>query len=759
MKKNILAILFFVSLSVIAQAQAADPFIINADETTVSSLSYDHETILDHSDYLQGVIIATAKEVYIETNGDDFAVLYDVPFLRDASIVGTAEQFGRGQYYDEIKVLISLSDGSSVTLYIDLATGIVVNEYLASWPYEGIGLLQTIGESNLYHISTNMLYASIDSGHTWAIDTMGLHGVNLNGMAIDTFQNVFLSTVNGLYQQAQNATIWTLNATIPLSSTSKIFVDHMNRIWAFGYNTALSEYILCHSTNDGTTWSADSLGIQYTQIENIGDDMLGNIYLVGNTGSFYNKGDQLYKSIGGTMPFTRIDQGIRAMNSQAADSGIFTTISGDSANLYAGGTRGMFKSVDGGATWSKPKGIRSNQIYGLVPTNNNKIIISNNIGCYSANAGDSVWTKTYPTNGYFSIGKPIYKDDAGEIYTEAPINNGGQHNGPYIVVKSTDNGNTWNADTMGFSSAPTYTWWVDEQGDQYAGGIATTGFNLPVSKKSATGSWAADTIGLVYDNTNDTVLSFGSDHNGKIYIANYSGSVLSQSISGGAWTLETGINSDQTYSFAHTSDHTMIAGGISNIHYKGAGGWQNMPVNAPAPGGKTVFAVAADDSDYVWAAFSHQDSTGSYTGDGVYFTPDYGNTWFAPQGQVAVAGFRALVPVGDSVFGLTYFDGVYVFKRAFAPTGISTIATAQNLVIYPNPAVNECHALFTLPASSPNNELVINDISGKSIKQIPISAGANQLSFSTQDLGTGMYFCTLMSSNKIIEVRKLVVNK
>jgi hypothetical protein len=321
-----------------------------------------------------------------------------------------------------------------------------------------------------------------------------------------------------------------------------------------------------------------------------------------------------------------------------------------------------------------------------------------------------------------------------------------------MTAKSTDNGNTWTPDTAGISQTSMYRWWVDEDGNQYAAGGGTSTINWV---KTPSGSWAVDTMGTVRG-TYDYGDAFGSDHNGKVYYAVYSGNVFSRSISGGTWSMESGLGSDPVYSFAATSNHTMIGGGSSNIHYKNGSSWQNMPVNSPAPGGDYTFVVAVDDSDYVWAGFSHQDSIGNYVGDGVFYTSDLGNTWHVPQGQVDVVTFRQLVPVGDSVFGVTYTNGIYIFKRG-GPTGIHQLSGLQNLIVFPNPASTACQAIFTPGNASQKTELVLSDVMGRVVKRIPVSATATQATINTADLSRDTYVCTLEIDGKVTGTARLVL--
>ena len=371
---------------------------------------------------------------------------------------------------------------------------------------------------------------------------------------------------------------------------------------------------------------------------------------------------------------------------------------------------------------------------------------SNNLGCFERLQGDSTWNKVVPQSG-FARTNLVYRDDAGDIFAEGQNLTGSIYTGPWLVEKSTDNGNTWNPDTAGISAISMYCWWVDESGNQYAGGI---GGHCSNYVKSPSGSWQLDNNGVLIDTSYDVGTAFGSDHNGTVYYALYSGNVFSRAQSGGAWTENSGIGGDQIYSFAHTSNHTMIAGGNSNVHYKTGSGWQTMSISAPAPQGTTPFEVAVDGSDNVWVAFSHQGGTGNYIGDGVFYTHDLGNTWTAAAGQVTTVTFRSLVPSGDSVFGVSYFNGVYVFKTGSGLAVQKISDGPQYLAAFPNPANKEVNIRYFIGEGA-QVSLQIYDVAGNLVQELKNetqAAGMFQTPWNVASVARGTYICKLTGTGQ-----------
>ena len=738
-----LALIFFFSLA--SSAQIPNPFSTYAGEDLVDGFDYQHNDPLGtYHPEGEGFVVVTTKTVtLVNANGDDAEVFF-VPYMIDVDIVAVEEKYDEDQYDNEMTLLVTLSDGTGIFVYIDLADGTTTDANIISPEVNAIGHAM-FGDA-IYNISSGSIFMSVDSGHTWTIDTLGLHGAYINEGTIDTFQNVYAASNSGLFKQERNSTTWHQLATAPAGACSLIYRDPKARLWTdIGGN-------LYYSSDTGASWHIDTVGIRYLGIASIRGDHQGNIYVVANTSYFYQSGDRLYKSAGGTAPFVRIDQPLRAMNAVPADSGIFKVVCADSGAIYAGGRRGLFKTTNGGNTWSSVP-LRSNSIYGVVGTPTGRVLITNNIGCFYRDAGDSIWHKASAPAGYFG-GQPILKDDAGTIYTWASDlgYTAGLSTGPFLVVKSTDNGATWTPDTAGVSQVKMYKWWVDEAGNQYSGGLGTTLANYV---KPVGGSWTIDTLGITHG-AFDYAEAFGSDHNGRVYHALYTGGLFSRSISGTQWTAESGLNSDPIYTLAHTSTHTMVAGGGSDLHYKtsGASSWQGMPKNAPAPGGSDPFVVAVDDSDYVWAAFSHQGGSGNYVGDGVFYTHDLGQTWHTAVGQVLTATFRLLVPVGDSVFGVTYFDGVFVFKRGNA-TGIQQVTSSiAYLDVYPNPAGKEMNVRYILSDNS-NVTIELTDIAGHKVYSSSQyqSVGDHTTMCDISTLPTGTYICSVTATDSKSKVQ------
>src|SRR6185295_16026813 len=93
---------------------------------------------------------------------------------------------------------------------------------------------------------------------------------------------------------------WTQITSAPANPRT-VFADRQNRIWVAKYGS------LKLSTDGGATWNNAPSGIpSLAEVIAMCDDVFGNIYAI--TGSFFDQtGEAVYRSIGGTQSFTKID--------------------------------------------------------------------------------------------------------------------------------------------------------------------------------------------------------------------------------------------------------------------------------------------------------------------------------------------------------------------------------------------------------------------------------------------------------------------
>jgi Secretion system C-terminal sorting domain len=618
------------------------------------------------------------------------------------------------------------------------------------------GFLKMVGDA-LYTLSVNGVFVSRDTAATWSLDTAGVGAGLYADISVDTLQYVYLAHNNGLFKQHPDSIIWHKVSTFPGGSATSVFVDRMNRVYASTYGGI---YL---STDGGATWASKTTGFTGGSVSHFSDDTFHNVYALG--------GAMVFRSDSGTGSWVRIDTAVTNLihdpiNSYASP---FTSIAGDST-LFLGTTYGLFQSTDHGATWSEDDDdIAATTVYGYARSGTRQFETTT-LGLYYNSLGDSLWTKSFPATGY-QTGGPIYVDNAGILYSLGPVVNINNSQSPNSNWKSTDNGTTWQPDTAGLSamaggSIPKY--FADENGIQH---YAVAGITAQCFMKSSGTSWTPDTTGWgKLPGNYPNVLA--SDMHGNIYAAlttttDYTGLLLRRPLSGGAWVLDTaGLQKAIVYSISNNQAGNLYAGTYGNGIFKKTGStW--APISSPGGlNGNDAFVTAVDGSGALFAGFSYQ-SGYNYLWQGVYFTTNDGASW-TKVGLDSIA-VRALIAYGDSVYAVTYYDGLYVLTKTSA-----TKVTAKDLAApeefelyqnYPNPFNPTTTISYHLSVIS-RVTLKVYDILGREVAVVPgekENAGTHSIKFDGSRFASGMYFYRLEANTEdgrsFVSTRKLMLIK
>jgi hypothetical protein len=77
---------------------------------------------------------------------------------------------------------------------------------------------------------------------------------------------------------------------------------------------------------------------------------------------------------------------------------------------------------------------------------------------------------------------------------------------------------------------------------------------------------------------------------------------------------------------------------------------------------------------------------------------------------------------------------------------------------YPNPVNNVTSINYSYSLDVNKASIVVNDLLGKVVKEIPLSAKQGKVSISTVDIANGIYLYSLQLNGKTVNTRKLIVN-
>jgi len=615
--------------------------------------------------------------------------------------------------------------------------------------YEPGATYRDIVGDDIYVLSSNNVFVTRDSNMTWQIDTNGLNNASLNGIALDSSQNVFVATSNGIYQQDLKGGTWSQLASYGKTNTNNIFIDRRQRMFVSG------SYPVSLSTDGGTTWQPDTAGLNasFMLIKSFGDDPDGNVYL---SSTYPVNG--LYRSTGGTGAWTRIDGFLTNPNYGAPSTPLIKSIGGDSI-LLAGTQYGLFESSDQGTTWTESdQNIRAEVFFGFAKMPSGKIITSTNSGVFGKQPSDTSWQKLYPKQGYFG-GQPLWCDAAGTLYTQGAIIDPNYAPGVHTPLKSADDGATWTPDTLGIATAnkggiiPDGKYFVDKSGTQYI----FYGYSWPSLFIKRPGMpWKADTSGVSQPQYIDGT-GFGFDYSGNLYLAYYDNGVTAiwtRQPSQATWSQmsATGISDQPVLCFAGDKSGTIFAGSANNGVYKFTGGSWHQTQLPPGQSGNGVQELSVDSSGAAFAAYGPSNS-GKYAGTGVYWTTDAGVSWspvMLDSFQVGTQTTVGLVSFGDSTYALTT-DGLYILTRNSSSSVSEPQPLSEASSVYPNPFRDQTTLSYQLQNDS-RVEIDVLNMLGETVEKVFTGmqpTGNYTIPIDGAQFSSGIYFCKITVNGKV----------
>ncbi len=618
-----------------------------------------------------------------------------------------------------------------------------------------------IGDA-LYILKQGKVYASWDTAKTWSHDSINISTETINDIAIDTnFYGWVITQNRNLYYQHPDSNIWRKDTSFKTTGIPRaIFVDRKGRM--FIYTTAsVAQGRVVMSTDGGVSFTNISTGI-VDAISSFGDDVFGNIYAV-------STGSSAYRLSNLTPPWIPIGDSIKAQAYLPSIEKIINSISGDSI-LYAATRYGMFQSTDFGTNWVHSPNVlqsRAHNFYTGVVKGGNYYFISTNLGIYRVAAGDTTWGKVFPKQGFVRGINVISSDSAGNVYGNLPIKTG-PSSWLFYIVKSTDHGNSWIPDTAGFKAlginagTQTFDFFVDKQGIQFLGGSG-----ILFSKKPGQ-PWKRDTAGIGLKSGEYIADVSLNNKKGIIYLGRRAGSFPTYSFAMYRRAIEDSVWHIVNTSVLATSEGRLVSDAEGNIVVRTLSGsykiwrydgstWTQIPL--PTGIGSSPFAlkIAVDRSGVLWGAF-----VGSNLNKGVYFTSDNGTTW----NYVGLngVGINFLTAVEDTVYAVTFIDGIYGFTTASKPMSVGDaqpqIAASYELFQnFPNPFNPTTVISYQLPVSS-FVTLKVYDVLGREVATLVNEvkeAGNYSVQFDGSKFSSGIYFSRLEFNGKQLMKKLLMV--
>ncbi|MCG3166633.1 MAG: hypothetical protein POELPBGB_02413 [Bacteroidia bacterium] len=597
----------------------------------------------------------------------------------------------------------------------------------------------------IYVLSSAAVFASHDFMATWAVDTVGLGTNTVRDLETDTAYNIYAATSGGLFKKDSTGTNdWARVTTLGTPNLQHAFAAYNGHLYASSSNR------IWKSTDNGSSWNLDTLGIGTQKAEVFRDDSLNNMYVIINTGFNSGSGNKIYRKLWGSNQWQRVDQPISNLLDDTRYPYIFKDLTSTDTTLIALTNYGIYYTKDYGASWNEfNKGLNANTFSGMVFNNQHRQFLSTGNGIFMRNESDSVWVKSFPQNGRLLGGQPLYRDNAGNLYTLGKELSTVPAYSPRITYKSTDEGQTWNPDSLGLSAIAanfSYSiWLVDPAGNQY---LAVTGSGSPnamrMYSKQPGQPWQADNNGFTGGNY-DQPTALGSDNAGNIYLGKSGSANCWKRNSSGLWTdISSGLGTGNSpYSFSVNSSGTLVAGTSNGVYqFNGTNSWSEIsqPAVNGVMGSSNAFAVHFDNSNYLFTCYANYDNSFNDWAVDVFSTNDLGNAW-TNYGLDSIT-YKMFVSHNDTTYGLSYQSGIYYFLNGNLTTGISNQQPANTLTLFPNPAHNQ----VIVESGISKGQYTLRDVTGKLL--LTASVNAPRFLADISSLSSGVYFITLTGNEQ-----------
>ncbi len=554
---------------------------------------------------------------------------------------------------------IMLNDGTVYEFTFDVVTDIFGENPAIEKPSTEIlnySSIKILVSSSYYLNASGRLFINKRDGKGWIRDSV-FSSKNITSFCLDKDDVLFLASSRIFKQSSEIGQFEKINSIDTSSSFITIYYSPDDILYA---HNQLGN--LFYSADGGITWTAEQENLKI-QIAKISKDAKGTIYAYGNSGNM----NSLYrKQSGGS--WEKIDTNLLHSTGYKLD---YCYDFGCINTLELETRYGSFSSYDMGETWVESNsGIDAESIASGLFLKNGTMVATTDAGIFKRTSLVSDWVKIYPKSGNPQTNLKICKDGIDNLYLANAASSSG-----FIVYKSTDEGESWNPDTLGVYVLPQKNsvspiFYVDQNGGQHVAYRSVNSKSTMIAySRTPTTPWGLDTNGFNLGGLwliSTSVGAFGSD-NKYLYFSGYYSTnsdhfyvVFKRDIGGTDWTLDTaGTNNIMVSRFLADKNDIMHSGIINNkgnydILKHEEKNWKALNLQVPINYNfMTTFGF--DSSNTLFTAYRITSSLNFK--ESLYATSDDGKTWLT--GGMGKKYINEIAVWKDSVYAFSN-SGIYL---------------------------------------------------------------------------------------------------
>jgi len=513
----------------------------------------------------------------------------------------------------------------------------------AGQPVQRITIDETA--SNTVYVSGLLgVYKSTDGGATWAQRNTGIAGVPIGEFAIcrSSPATLYAASADGgnvsVYKSTDGAATWTLVSSPGSGLLGALAVNPLNANTVYigvlgGFPNADHVY---KSTDGGATWVEHSAGLgndDGTGTKLILHHPLANGYLL----STKTATGELYATTNGAVNWSNSSTGLANayVTSLTYAPGLY--------EMYAGTSRGVFKSLDDGATWSATANasLRNTHIGALTIDPSNSAVlyagVSSDSNVSSVSQGDRLGVGSRRVMKSSDSGQTWTEANSGlpnvqiaqiAVHPQAPTTlYAATHGGG--IYKSVNGGTQWNASNTGLlGQLATGTVLLNPQDGNVLYTYISSGTPHVYKSTNAGANWSISDTGLT-----DIVQTFAIDPRSPntLYAVTRPNAPVAvklfKSIDGAAsWTdITNALSTPFLYHLAPDplNTGTVYAASITGVLKSTDGGatWSNIGTGVNGVPVRIAFDPVTPNTVYV--------GTGASSSGGVFKSTNGGTTWAA----------------------------------------------------------------------------------------------------------------------------------